>query len=191
MLLHVLLSAIAISYLLSSGLQPLLTRPILELVEAARVVTSTKDYSIRVKKVSDDEVGQLSEAMNDMLTQIELRDAMLRNVNVQLKRRVESGELLLQHEVSERELTQQALRQSEEQLRQSQKMEAVGQLAGGVAQDFNNVMTAITGHAQLMLMRIGSDDPLYSNAQEILKASSRATNLTQQLLMYVAHLRRS
>lgn len=72
----------------------------------------------------------------------------------------------------------------EQQLRQSQKLEAVGQLAGGVAHDFNNVLSAIVGYAHLTLLKLGQDDPLRLNLDHILQAADRATTLTQSLLAF-------
>ncbi len=72
----------------------------------------------------------------------------------------------------------------EQQLRQSQKLEAVGQLAGGVAHDFNNILSAIVGYAHLTLLKLGKDDPLRLNLDQILQASDRATTLTQSLLAF-------
>lgn len=72
----------------------------------------------------------------------------------------------------------------ESQLLQSQKMEAVGTLAGGVAHDFNNLLSAIMGYASLLQMKMDKHDPLYSYASHILTSSEKAANLTQSLLAF-------
>ncbi|HEY5629796.1 MAG TPA: PAS domain S-box protein, partial [Candidatus Limnocylindrales bacterium] len=75
-------------------------------------------------------------------------------------------------------------RELEAQLRQAQKMEAVGRLAGGIAHDFNNLLTAIGGYAELLLSELPRGDRAFEDAQEVLRAADRASQLTRQLLAF-------
>lgn len=72
----------------------------------------------------------------------------------------------------------------EQQLLHAQKMEAIGQLAGGVAHDFNNILTAIIGYANILLMKIGDNEALRTYVAHILESSDKATNLTKGLLTF-------
>jgi len=95
--------------------------------------------------------------------------------------RDEQGEIT--HFVSyDRDITEQ--RKLESQLRQAQKMDAVGRLAGGIAHDFNNLLMIVSAYAELMLDSLAAEHPLRNHAQQILSAAQRAADLTRQLLAF-------
>jgi two-component system cell cycle sensor histidine kinase/response regulator CckA len=94
----------------------------------------------------------------------------------------DAGGNIIQVVHSERDVTER--KRLEEQLRQAQKMEAIGLLAGGVAHDFNNILTAIIGYGNLLRANIKDDNPLSPYVDQILSSGEKAANLTQSLLAF-------
>ena len=92
--------------------------------------------------------------------------------------------LVINRDITQRKQAEAARERLEDQLRQMHKMDAVGQLAGGVAHDFNNMLTPILGYADLMLSDLPPEDPNRQSVEEILKAAASARDLTQQLLAF-------
>jgi PAS domain S-box-containing protein len=90
----------------------------------------------------------------------------------------------LARDISERRESEAERGKLEAQLRQAQKMEAIGALAGGVAHDFNNILTAIIGYASLMLQKMKPEDAQHHNLEQILTAAERAAVLTRSLLAF-------
>ncbi len=95
--------------------------------------------------------------------------------------------LVLVNDVTERLRAQETLRRTEEQLRHAQKMEAVGRLAGGVAHDFNNILSVILSYCDLILADPKDTDSLRADLSEVRAAGLRAAELTKQLLLFSRH----
>ncbi|MFH1981906.1 MAG: ATP-binding protein [Pseudomonadota bacterium] len=90
----------------------------------------------------------------------------------------------LKREVTERRQAQKAHEELQAQLTQTQKMESVGRLAGGVAHDFNNMLGVILGHVDMILEELDPALPVYADLKEIKKAAQRSAGLTRQLLAF-------
>jgi PAS domain S-box-containing protein len=118
-------------------------------------------------------VEELQRAREELETRVAERTRELVTMNEQL---------IL--EMNERQRAQKALEQTEEQLRHSQKMEAIGRLAGGVAHDFNNLLSVILSYSNVLSERVDARSSVAEGLSQIRKASERAADLTRQLLAF-------
>ncbi len=105
------------AFAMAARLQRPISTPILELAWTAKMVTSSRDYSIRAGKRSEDEVGVLIDGFNQMLEQIQNRDTELRQAGEELEHRVDERTLMLEQEVADRQRAQEALHESEGRIR--------------------------------------------------------------------------
>ncbi len=156
----------------SIGAWIVVSNPVRALAEAAQAVASG-DLTKTVTTREEGALGNLASAFNSMVQSLSRKDAELRHYTTQLERMVE-------------ERTS-ALRASEAQQRQSQKMEAIGLLAGSVAHDFNNLLTVINGYGEILQQSVGQDSTMRPDVEEILRAGKSAATLTQQLLAFSRH----
>ncbi len=117
----VLLISIAVAWLLSLGLQKIVSQPILHLANTTRAVSARKNYSLRAVKQSDDELGELIDGFNDMLAQIQARDAELGQARNYLEQRVQERTRELQQEITERKQAEERLQATASRLEHSNR----------------------------------------------------------------------
>ncbi len=135
----VLLAAALVAFVLSAWLQRIISGPILDLVQATRSVARQKNYAVRVPRKSQDELGLLIDDFNEMLAQIQTRDAALQQAQADLERRVLERTGELQAEVAERRRTEDLLR------RQFSRLSLLNQIARAVAErmDLSSILSVM------------------------------------------------
>jgi signal transduction histidine kinase/CheY-like chemotaxis protein len=187
----VLGGSLLVALLMSSWLQAAIIKPVLALTTAVEQAMRRRDFSMRVPKTTEDEVGVLVDAFNGMLGEVGERT-----------RALETSHAQMQHEMEVRIAAEEAVRQlnssleqrirdrtaelekTHAQLRQSQKLEAIGQLTGGVAHDFNNVLQVISGNLQLLQMSFAGNPEAQRRLESASFAADRGAKLSSQLLAF-------
>jgi len=143
----VLVTSTILSLILAMYWLRAVSRPITDLVKTAGRVSSSGDYSTRAKQYADDDLGRLTAGFNEMLNQIQERDAELHKTQEELKHRLselaEEKEHLTKARERERELV--------DKLSRSERLESLGLLAGGVAHDLNNILGPMVAYPELIL----------------------------------------
>jgi PAS domain S-box-containing protein len=145
---------------------------------------STFQGHMRMKALDPSDLSKGSIATITDVSEQRLAEEELRKAHGLLEQRVlqRTAELLRANEQLQEEMDQRM--KLEDQLRQAAKMEAVGRLAGGVAHDFSNLLTAILGYSSLLLKQSPRDDPDRDKLEQVLLAAEKASKLTQQLLAF-------
>ena len=159
LMLSIVIFALLLLLLISSSLVRWVRRPLKTIMESLK---QNDPKPIESLVQDNSEFGELARTVRSFFSQ---RDNLIR-------------------EMEERRATEEALRIKEDELRQSQKMEAIGRLAGGVAHDFNNLLTAIIGYAELIMKRSQQHPLIREKGALIRKAGEQAARLTSQLLAF-------
>ncbi len=176
----VLALALLASHLIAARLQQGITGPLMTLAETAQTIARHKDYTLRAPGQGTDEIGRVTSAFNEMLAEVDRRDAALRAAQLRLAEQVKQ----LQHEIAERQRAQDARLAMERKLEEAQRLESLGVLAGGIAHDFNNILTGILASASLARLDARSGIQIEPNLARIEKNARRAAELCQQMLAY-------
>ncbi|WP_460826483.1 hybrid sensor histidine kinase/response regulator, partial [Massilia terrae] len=172
-----MLCGLLVALLMSAWLQSAVTRPILALTDAVRQVIFRRDFSARVEKTTNDEVGTLVDAFNSMLAEVGQRAEALERSQDALSQLNTTLEERIAQRTAE-------LGRAHEQLHQSQKLEAVGQLTGGVAHDFNNVLQVIMSNLQMLQMSLAGNPAAQRRLEAAAFAADRGAKLSSQLLAF-------
>jgi signal transduction histidine kinase len=164
------LAAVGLSFLAARRIQRSLLRPVRELSHAAEAIASSDDFSIRARKVSNDELGALTDVFNSMIERIAEAEAIRRN-----------HRQLLEEEVSRR--TAEVL-EAQARLRQSERMASLGTLSAGLGHDIGNLLMPLRSHLASIRDRVGATDEDHDDFAAIGRAMEYLQNLSASLRLF-------
>lgn len=159
------------AFWMTANLQKIISRPILHLAKMAKLVSEKKNFSVRAKKLSEDEIGFLTERFNEMLSYIQERDTALRQAHTKLEKQAKK----LKKELRERKLLQ-------KELERAQRLEAAGRVAGQIAHDFNNLLGPLAAYPTLIRQDINHDHRALEMVDEMEVSAKKIAEINQQLL---------
>ncbi|MDD2852391.1 MAG: response regulator [Desulfuromonadaceae bacterium] len=170
---------------LEAGAVDYVTKPFQreELLARVGVHLKIRDLNRRLKEANELLEARVEARTEDLSTTNRMLEDEIAERQV-AQEQLQEQAVVLEEKVEELQAAQVALRTSEEQLRQSQKMEAIGTLAGGVAHDFNNILTAIMGFGSILQIKMAGNTTLCHYVDDIMGAAERAAKLTHSLLAF-------
>jgi signal transduction histidine kinase len=180
----VILVSGVVAFILSSNLQRFISQPILKLASLTRTVSAEKNYAVRANKESQDEIGELIEGFNDMLLQIQCRDAELREAHDDLEQRVEDRTRELQKEIAERRETEEKLKNLAAKLQRSNR--ELQDFAYVASHDLQEPLRKVQAFAGRLLARYAGviDEEGRDYLERMQNAGKRMQNLITDLLTF-------
>ena len=154
-----------------------------DVTDFARLQTKGDQAVLETDKLRS-QVTELGRELFARAQELQRANEQLRRQHLELQGRVALTSEELAQEVNARQATEEALKRSEEQLRQAHKLEAVGRLAAGIAHDFNNLLSVVLGYAEELLADLPSNQAGRDEVTEIKLAGERAADLVRQLLVF-------
>ena len=187
-----IITSLVVALLVAGILQSLISRPILDLVEAAREVKDNRNYAVRVAAYGGDEIGSLMSGFNEMLDEIEGRDRALQQTKDELAQ--QAGEL--QVELSERQRAEEARLRAEQELEAQQalgmradRLRSLGEMAAGIAHELNQPLVGVRGLAEHMLLGMArgwelDDETARQRLKSIVDQADRMTHIIEHVRMF-------